>query len=137
VAELPRSSTLTETAPSPVGPSERVVAELFEAILGAMVMDGGLDRVRDLARRVIGHAGVPATPPPMDPKSALQILAQSRFGTLPTYRLQSDAASTPADVPRRGDGPRDAGNMAAAAEGPSRQAAEREAARLALDMLAG
>jgi len=136
VAELPRSTTRTDTAPSPVGPSERVVAELFEAILGAMVMDGGLDPVRELARRVIGQAGEPAAPPPMDPKSALQILAQSRFGTLPTYRLLERHGpphhpTFRVEVTVRGD----AGNVAASAEGPSRQTAEREAARRALGML--
>jgi ribonuclease-3 len=118
------------------GPSERVVAELFEAILGAMVMDGGLDPVRELARRVIGQAGEPAAPPPMDPKSALQILAQSRFGTLPTYRLLERHGpphhpTFRVEVTVRGD----AGNVAASAEGPSRQTAEREAARRALGML--
>ena len=136
VAELPRSTTRTDTAPSSVGPSERVVAELFEAILGAMVMDGGLDPVRELARRVIGQAGEPAAPPPMDPKSALQILAQSRFGTLPTYRLLERHGpphhpTFRVEVTVRGD----AGNVAASAEGPSRQTAEREAARRALGML--
>jgi dsRNA-specific ribonuclease len=137
VAELPSAATRSGAAsPLAVGPSDRVVAELFEAILGAMVMDGGLDAVRDLARRVIGQSGVPAAPPPMDPKSALQILAQSRFGTLPTYRLL-DRRGPPhhpifrVEVTVRGD----AGNVVAAAEGSSRQAAEREAARRVLDML--
>ena len=138
VAELPRSATRTDASASTVGPSDRVVAELFEAILGAMVMDGGLDPVRDLARRVIGHSGVPAAPPPMDPKSALQILAQSRFGTLPTYRLLDRRGPPHHPIFRveamvRGD----AGNVAATAEGSSRQAAELEAARRALDMLSG
>jgi ribonuclease-3 len=136
VAELPRSTTRPDASASTVGPSDRVVAELFESVLGAMVMDGGLDPVRDLARRVIGQSGVPAPPPPMDPKSALQILAQSRFGTLPTYRLL-DRWGPPhhptfrVEVTVRGD----AGNVVAAAEGSSRQAAEREAARRAQGML--
>lgn len=135
---LPRSATRTDPPRPLAGPSERVVAELLEAILGAMVMDGGLDPVRELARRVIGQAGEPAAPPPMDPKSALQILAQSRFGTLPTYRLLERHGpphhpTFRVEVAVRGD----AGNVAASAEGSSRQAAEREAARRALDMLSG
>jgi ribonuclease-3 len=137
--EPPSVATRAAAAVPPFGgPSERVVAELFEAILGAMVMDGGLDPVRELAHRVIGQSGVPTSPPPMDPKSALQVLAQSRFGTLPTYRLL-DRRGPPhhptfrVEVVVRGA----AGNVAAAAEGSSRQTAEREAARRALDMLSG
>ena len=71
---------------SPV-PSERVIAEMLEATLGAMVEDGGLDAVRAMAHRVIAEQGVAAVPPPVDPKSALQMLAQARYGTLPGYRL--------------------------------------------------
>jgi ribonuclease-3 len=120
------------------GPSERVVAELFEAILGAVVMDGGLDPVRDLARRMLVGSAVPATPPPLDPKSALQILAQSRFGALPVYRLLERRGPPHQPIFRlevtlRGDG----GNVSAQAEGPSRQAAERDAARRALELLSG
>jgi len=136
-AELPLATVRSGASSSvPEGPSDRVVAELFEAILGAVVMDGGLDPVRDLACRIIGQGGVPATPPPMDPKSALQILAQSRFGTLPVYRLLERRGPPHQPIFRlevtiRGDG----GNVSAQAEGSSRQAAERDAARRALDLL--
>ena len=139
VSELPPATGRPmASSPVPEGPSERVVAELFEAILGAVVMDGGLDPVRDLARRVIGQGDVPATPPPMDPKSALQILAQSRFGTLPVYRLLERRGPPHLPIFRievtvRGDG----GNVSAQAEGSSRQSAERDAARRAIDLLSG
>jgi len=134
----PAPSRPMNVSPSPEGPSERVVAELFEAILGAVVMDGGLDPVRDLARRIIGQSGAPDTPPPMDPKSALQILAQSRFGTLPVYRLLERRGPPHQPIFRlevtvRGDG----GNVSAQAEGSSRQAAERDAARRAIELLSG
>jgi len=139
VVELPLATARSGASSSvPEGPSDRVVAELFEAILGAVVMDGGLDPVRDLACRIIGQGGVPATPPPLDPKSALQILAQSRFGTLPIYRLLERRGPPHQPIFRlevtvRGDG----GNVSAQAEGSSRQAAERDAARRALDLLSG
>ncbi len=134
----PAPSRPVDASSLPEGPSERVVAELFEAILGAVVMDGGLDPVRDLARRIIGRSDGPVTPPPMDPKSALQILAQSRFGTLPIYRLLERRGPPHQPIFRlevtvRGDG----GNVSAQAEGSSRQAAERDAARRALELLAG
>src|SRR3989304_3050144 len=44
---------------SPV-PSERVIAGMLEATLGAMVEDGGLDAARAMAHRVIAEQGVAA-----------------------------------------------------------------------------
>lgn len=121
---------------SPV-PSERVIAEMLEAILGAMVEDGGLDAVRALAHRVIAQEEVTTTPPPVDPKSALQMLAQARFGTLPAYRVLQRRGPPHHPIFRVGVRVNGAGiEVQAEAEGPSRQAAEQEAARMALQRLA-
>ena len=127
--------------PAPNGPSaparsERVQAEMFEAVLGAVVEDGGFDLIQTLARRVIAQEGMVPASPPVDPKSALQMLAQARFGTLPAYRL----------LERRGPPHHPTfrvavricggeGEVQTEAEGRSRQAAEQEAARLALDRM--
>lgn len=120
---------------SPV-PSERVIAEMLEAVLGAMVEDGGLDAVRALAHRVIAQEGVTAAPPPVDPKSALQMLAQARYGTLPTYRLLERRGPAHHPIFRVGVKVNGVGiEVRAEAEGTSRQAAEQEAARLALQQL--
>ncbi|MBI4573403.1 MAG: ribonuclease III family protein [candidate division NC10 bacterium] len=117
-------------------PSDRVLAEMLEAVLGAMVQDGGLDAVRALAHRGMAKERTVTTPPPVDPKSALQMLAQARFGTLPIYRLLERRG--PAHQPRFRVGVRVScaeSEIRADAEGPSRQAAEQEAARLALHRL--
>ena len=127
--------------PVPAGPSapartERVLAEIFEAVLGAVVEDGGLDAIQALANRVIAQEGIVASSPLVDPKSALQILTQARFGTLPVYRL----------LERRGPPHRSTFRVAVRVfggkedihtqgEGSSRQAAEQKAARLALEQL--
>lgn len=122
---------------TPVGPSDRVLAEMLEAILGAMVEDGGLAPVRALAQRVLAQQGPGALPPPPDPKSALQMLAQARRCTLPAYTL----------VERRGPPHHPTFRVRvtvgdqnpcvqAEAEGSNRQAAEQEAARLALERFA-
>jgi ribonuclease-3 len=110
-----------------------VLAEMFEAVLGAMMEDGGLDAIRLLAQRVIAQEGIVAAPPPVDPKSALQMLAQNRFGTLPVYRLlerRGPPHHPTFRVAVRVYGGED--EVQAEAEGGSRQAAEQEAARLAL-----
>ena len=113
-----------------------MLAEMLEAVLGAVVEDGGLDAVRALAHRVIVQEGIAAGPPPVDPKSALQMLAQARFGTLPTYRLLERRG--PPHHPTFRVAVRVVGGedeVQAEAEGSSRQAAEQEAARLALERL--
>ena len=120
---------------SPV-PSERVIAEMLEATLGAMVEDGGLDAVRAMAHRVIAEQGVAAVPPPVDPKSALQMLAQARYGTLPGYRLLERRGPAHHPIFRVGVRVNGEGTeVRAEAEGTSRQAAEQEAARTALQQL--
>jgi ribonuclease-3 len=124
--------------PAPSGPSapartERVLAEMFEAVLGAVVEDGGLEVIRTLAQRVIAQEGSVAASPPVDPKSALQMLAQARFGTLPAYRLlerRGPPHHPTFRVAVRVSGGED--QVQTEAEGRSRQAAEQEAARLAL-----
>ena len=122
--------------PSAPAPTERVLAEMFEAVLGAMMEDGGLDAIRLLAQRVIAQEGIVAAPPPVDPKSALQMLAQARFGTLPVYSLlerRGPPHHPTFRVAVRVYGGED--KVRAEAEGSSRQAAEQEAARLALERL--
>ncbi len=126
----------TPDGPASPVPSERVMAEMLEAVLGAMVEDGGLDAVRALAHRVIVQQGVAAAPPPVDPKSALQMLAQARYGTLPTYRLLERRGPAHHPIFRVGVRVNGAGiEVRAEAEGASRQAAEQEAARMALQRL--
>jgi len=137
LADLARQIGLpAPEGPSAPAPTERVLAEIFEAVLGAMVEDGGLDAVRSLAHRVIAQEGIPATPPPVDPKSALQMLVQARFGTLPAYRLlerRGPPHHPTFRVAVRVHGGED--EVQAEAEGSNRQAAEQEAARLALERL--
>jgi ribonuclease-3 len=113
-----------------------VLAELLEAVLGAMVEDGGLDAVRALAHRMITQHRIPTAPPPVDPKSALQMLVQARYSTLPAYRLVERRGPPHQPIFRvmvkvNGEGI----EVLVEAEGTTRQAAEQEAARLALQRL--
>jgi len=121
---------------SPHGPSQRVLAELLESVLGAMVDDGGFEGVRILASRVLSEAIHNAGHPAVDDKSALQMWALARHGKLPAYRL----------VERRGPAhrptfrvkvtvPGSDEEIQVQAEGGNRQAAEQEAARLALEKI--
>jgi ribonuclease III len=123
-------------SPSPHGPSQRVRAELLESVLGAMIEDGGFEAVRSLALRVISETANPASHPVVDAKSALQMLLLSRQGRLPVYRLLERRG--PAHHPTFRVGvtvPEPGGEVQVEAEGQSRQAAEQEAAGLALERL--
>jgi len=123
-------------SPSPHGPSQRVLAEFLESVLGAMVEDGGFEAVRVLAARVISDAADAAGRPVVDAKSTLQMLALARNGQLPAYRLV-DRWGPPhhptfrVRVTLLGSD----GEIQAEAEGGNRQAAEQGAARLALERL--
>jgi len=136
LAEFPGPRSRGESKGERSGPSDRVLAELLEAVLGAMVEDGGLDAVRVLAHRLITQHSIATAPPPVDPKSALQMLVQARYGTLPAYRLLGRRGPAHQPIFRvvvrvNGEGI----EVLADAEGSTRQAAEQEAARLALQRL--
>ncbi len=137
LAQIARQVGLaTPEGSGPPMPSDRVLAELMEAVLGAMVEDGGLDAVRDLAHRLITQDSIATAPPPVDSKSALQMLVQARYGTLPTYRLLGRRGPPHQPIFRVMVKVNDAGmEVSAEAEGTTRQAAEQEAARLALQQL--
>jgi ribonuclease-3 len=120
--------------PGANGPSERALAEMVEAIFGAMMQDGGFPAIRDLAGRILAVDGTPRTLPPPDPKSVLQMLAQAMRLCLPSYRLL-ERRGAPHQPRFRVEAVFHAstGEIRATAERTSRQAAELEAARLILE----
>jgi ribonuclease-3 len=133
LARLAKRLGLPTPSLAPLGPSQRVLAELLEAVLGAVVEDGGLDAIRALAARVAAPGGESATHPIVDAKSALQMAILARQERLPNYRLiekRGPAHHPTFRVAVTVRGPE--GEIRMEAEGGSRQAAEQEAARLAL-----
>jgi len=126
----------TADQPPPLGPSDRALAELLEAVLGAVVQDGGFEAVRPLAARLIAEDGAVPGRPVVDAKSTLQMLTQSRAGRLPTYRLIGRWGPPHHPTFRvQVTAPGPDGDVHAEAEGTSRQSAEQEAARLLLQQL--
>jgi ribonuclease-3 len=133
LARLAKRLGLPTPSVAPLGPSQRVLAELLEAVLGAMVEDGGLDAIRALATRVVAQSGESASHSFVDAKSALQMAALARQERLPSYRLiekRGPAHHPTFRVAVTVRSPQ--GEIRLEAEGNSRQAAEQEAARLAL-----
>jgi ribonuclease-3 len=132
LARLARQAGIAGLAPDE---SERVLGERMEAVLGAVLADEGLPAVQALAHRLLRAASTDADAG-VDPKSALQMLAQARSGHLPAYRLLERRGPSHRPIFRVGVSLRAPdGDRRAEAEGPSRQAAEQEAARLMLALL--
>ncbi len=72
------------------GRSRTSVAEnVFEAALGAVYLDGGIEAAREVALRLLSDAlaGGAVTAPAEDPKSVLQEHTQGSLGVLPSYRV--------------------------------------------------
>jgi ribonuclease III len=68
-----------------------ILADAFEALLGAIYLDGGLDAARAVVERLWQPrlAALRATPPPKDPKTRLQEYLQARALGLPAYSVES------------------------------------------------
>jgi ribonuclease-3 len=111
------------------------LARAYEALVGAVFLDGGFVKVRSFIRASLKEefTGLRKKGMPHDPKSRLQEVIQSRWQTTPVYKLI------------RTEGPDHArrftvevivsGTSMGAGEGRSKQMAEKEAAQQALDVI--
>ena len=113
-----------------------ILADAFEALLGAVYLDAGFDAVRAAVERLMGERleGRDRMPVDKDPKTALQELLQGRKLALPRYsvqRTEGEAHDQTFTVECRVD---DLG-VAATGQGASRRAAEQAAAESVLAQL--
>lgn len=71
------------------GSRDRMLAGAFEALIGAIALDLGLEAARDFVRRFARRdlADVLAHPEPANPKGRLQELLQERHRLGPSYRI--------------------------------------------------
>ena len=109
-------------------------ANAFEALVGALYLDGGLEPSRRLVERCLGEEATRVRSEPAgDAKNRLQEWLQARSLPLPTY-VTVQELGPPHDrifeVECRLDD-----RLLAAAQGTSKRRAEREAAERALDVL--
>ena len=125
-AELGRSEEERRDRPA-------LLEDLFEAVVGAMELDGGWDAARAFVERRLGPEVATLRPEDLvwaDPKSALQEAAQARGLPLPEYREL--AATGPDHRPQWRFQVLWNGRPLAEGTGPSKKQAQREAARRAL-----
>ncbi|HJW02589.1 MAG TPA: ribonuclease III [Azospira sp.] len=113
-----------------------ILADAFEAILGAVYLDGGFAAAQALvsARYEKLLAAIAPGQPIKDPKTLLQEYLQARRKPLPKYELQNARGEAHAqqfevvcDISALG--------LRTQGAGPSRRAAEQEAAQRALERL--
>lgn len=108
-----------------------LLADAFEAVLGAVYVDGGVRAARAFVLRHLGEdlraALAGAT---LDCKTALQEHFQVRWHRTPTYRIVK--AAGPAHAPAFTSEVLVAGRVIGEGTGPTRKQAEQEAARVAL-----
>lgn len=111
-----------------------ILADAFEAVLGAVYLDGGIEATRAFFTPFMEAAMTAfAGHLPVDYKSALQMEVQGRSGITPQYRTAGTAGPDHARVFQvevwAGD------RLLGSGEGPSKQAAQQDAARAALEAL--
>ncbi|TSE36048.1 ribonuclease III [Tepidimonas charontis] len=111
-----------------------ILADVVEAVLGAIYLDAGFEPAQAVARR--WYDGVSLEPAlDKDPKTALQEWLQGRRRALPQYEVRSilgEAHAQTFEVACCVDG-----TEPTVARGPSRRAAEQVAAALMLQRLQG
>lgn len=113
--------------------SENVVGDVVEALIGALVIDGGLDAAQRFIARVWEPHFAEQRKAPLHPKSALQELAAARNRKAPTYEVVSRTGAHHA--PKFTIRVSVAGLGEATAEGASKQEAETAAASELLSQL--
>jgi ribonuclease-3 len=108
------------------------LARAYEALVGAIFLDGGLPRVRSFVRRSLAEElkNLRKSGMPYDPKSRLQELVQSRWQTTPSYKLLKTEG--PDHARRFTVQVMIGGRALSTGEGRSKQMAEKEAAQQAL-----
>ncbi len=108
------------------GENDNILADVFEAIIGALYMDSGLDECSRLIRELWEDVLDTMKAPPQHPKTSLQEWAQGQALPLPVYEIADQQGPDHApvfDVRLQVKGYEDV-----VAQGRTRQEAEKEAA---------
>ncbi len=113
---------------------DSILANCFEAVLGAIYLDGGLEPAAKFLDRVFGASL--EVPPRRDAKTQLNELSHARFKSTPVYQMVGDSAVQNDDERFSVEVWVD-GNVWGRGVGRSKQGAERGAAEAALMLAAG
>ncbi len=115
--------------------NENILADVMEAIIGALYLDGGFEKCQKMVEKLWGEHLYEVKKPPAHPKTELQEWAQGQGLELPVYEIigQSGPDHAPIfEIELSVDG-----FEQVRAEGKSRQDAERAAARAFIEQHGG
>ena len=109
-----------------------LLANVFEAVLGAVYLDGGLEKVRVIVRKFLFSKlqKIIATRAQVDAKSEFQERAQEKLATTPEYRVLSESGPDHSKIFEMGAFVGE--NLFGRGRGSSKQDAEQAAAAIAL-----
>ncbi len=112
-----------------------LLSNAFEALMGAVYLEAGLDEVRRIALELIGHVykNRDLTQLSKDYKTSLQEITQARFGVTPEYRLVK--ATGPDHLKNFEIALYINGKHYATAQGKSKKSAQQEAALQTIALL--
>jgi ribonuclease-3 len=110
-----------------------MLSDAMEAVLGALYLDGGMKAADRFIRR-LWQKDIAIAEAPADAKTMLQEWAQGQGLPLPHYRVTAQGG--PAHAPKFTVEASVKGHAPAAAEGDSKRAAEKAAAKALLDQIA-
>jgi ribonuclease-3 len=112
---------------------DSILSNTLEALIGAVYLDAGMDRARDVVMGLFGGlmSGLSPTEPGKDPKTSLQEFLQARHRPLPVYTVIAEEGEAHDRLFRVQCLIGDSGR-AVVAEGRSKRSAEQAAAQLAL-----
>ena len=113
--------------------NDHILADVFEAMIGALYLDAGFDACFKLIRDLLEDDFYTMKKPPLHPKTALQEWAQGAGLSLPVYEITGQ--SGPDHAPVFEVSLTIQGYAGVVAQGNSRQAAEKVAAELMLENL--
>ncbi len=110
-----------------------ILADVFEAVLGAIYLDSDFDTCKGVIEHIFGDAFYTMKDPPQHPKTALQEWAQGQGLPLPTYKITGQ--SGPDHAPLFDLSLQVKGYDEVKAQGRSRQQAEKNAAQSFLEQV--
>jgi ribonuclease-3 len=115
---------------------DSILANTLESIIGAVYLDGGMDRCRQLILQLFQGRleGLSATEPSKDPKTSLQEYLQARRRPLPVYTVVAESGEDHERTFRVQCLMEDTG-QSVIGEGRSKRGAEQSAASLALELV--
>ncbi len=112
-----------------------ILSSAFEAIIGAIYLESGFEKAKEVALRLLKKEFPVITPEELlkDYKTTLQEITQAHFGVVPEYRLINASGPDHKKVFEIGVFIQD--REYARAKGKSKKTAQQEGARLTIEML--